>query len=140
MNATPDISMFSGAMAGGAAAHRGRGPHAPSTPASASRFDALVRRAERAGTEVGPADGDGSARESAEELIAFGLIAPLLKMARNDPFKSELFHGGQGEKAFGNQLDQRIARHIVDGMNLPIVDAVHRRITAGQGGEVDQHG
>lgn len=81
-----------------------------------------------------------AARQAAEELVAVTFLSPLMKMARNDPFKSELFHGGQGEKAFGKRLDQHLARDMIDGMNLPLVDAVYGQLTIGFGKGVDRHG
>ena len=134
MNATPDISMLSSPMAN-EMSRRGRQPAGPAAPTP--RFDSLVRQAGSADGAYGPA-AEEPAREAAEELVAFALVMPMMKMARNSPFKSELFHGGRGEKAFGNRLDQLLARRIVGGSNLPVVDAVHRQLT-GPGAEVDHH-
>jgi len=82
-------------------------------------------------------------REMTEEFVSFGLVLPILKMARNDPFKSELFHGGQGEKAFGAQLDQIRAREVSKQIAQPIVETIYQRFKPSvktTGGEVDRRG
>ena len=86
------------------------------------------------------------ARIVAEQLVASTLVLPILSQARNDPFKSEMFHGGKGEDMFGSQLDTILAERITSSSRMPIVDAVYRSITrtslssgaAGRG--VDIHG
>ena len=54
-------------------------------------------------------------RTAAREFVAIGLVQPLFALMRNDPFKSDLFHGGQGEEMFGPMLDQHLASRIVGG-------------------------
>jgi len=86
------------------------------------------------------ADAD-QARESAEQLIGMALILPLLKQARQSPFKSERMHGGFGEDAFASQLDQTLADRIAKRMGGQLVDAVVRTMTpTASGKEVDRHG
>lgn len=82
----------------------------------------------------------------AEQLVASTLVLPILSQARNDPFKSDMFHGGKGEEMFGSQLDTILAERITSSSRMPIVDAVYRSITrtsqpsAGAGRGVDLHG
>ncbi|MBB6430357.1 rod-binding protein [Algisphaera agarilytica] len=66
-------------------------------------------------------------REAAEQLVATAFILPLLEQARQDPFKSDLFHGGQGEEVFGQQLDVIYAENITQSANFGISDALVRR-------------
>ena len=66
--------------------------------------------------------------EAARSLVSIGLIQPLLSQIRKDPFRSELFHGGQGEEAFGAKLDTILAERITQASNLKLVDAVHQRM------------
>ncbi|MEM1108312.1 MAG: hypothetical protein AAGH99_06445 [Planctomycetota bacterium] len=66
-------------------------------------------------------------REAAEQLVASAFILPLLQQARNDPFKSDLFHGGRGEEAFGQQLDVIYADNITRSANFGITDALVSR-------------
>lgn len=106
-----------------------------------SGFDTALASARNAGSE-------DELRTSAEELVSHGFIQPLMKMMREDPFKTDLFHGGSGEDMFAQQLDQQLAGDMVSGMKLPIVDAVYDRFagytqkgpTAAAGGKVDHHG
>jgi len=75
---------------------------------------------------AGPRDAaslsEAEARTHAEQLVGFALFLPLLKQARESPFRTELFHGGQGEQAFGGQMDQILAERMSKRANLPIVD------------------
>lgn len=77
----------------------------------------------------GPQLDHARARDAAEQLVASAFILPLLTQLRNDPFKSEMLHGGRGEEMFGQQLDTIIADRIVRKTNLPIVDSIYRAIT-----------
>jgi Rod binding domain-containing protein len=54
----------------------------------------------------------------------------LLKQARDNPFKSELFSGGQGGDAFGSLYDQKMAEHMSRGTGKKLVNAIVRKIEA----------
>lgn len=66
-------------------------------------------------------------REAADQLVATAFILPLLEQARNDPFKSDMFHGGKAEEVFGQQLDVIFADNITKSANFGITDALVRR-------------
>lgn len=68
-------------------------------------------------------------RQAAQQLVATTLIQPMLAQARQDPFKSELFHGGQGEEMFAAQLDTLLADRIAQRTDFPIVKAIERYLT-----------
>jgi len=74
-------------------------------------------------------DAQGAVREAAEQLVAHALILPLLKSMENDPFRSEMFHGGQAEKAFGAQLHEILAERMSRKSDFPLVDAIEQRFT-----------
>lgn len=111
----------------------------PSTPSHAQGFvnhltgprDPATDR-----TRVSPAN---EAYEAAQSLVAITLIQPLLAQAREDPFKSDLFHGGFAEDTFGSQLDSIIAERITQSSRLPIVESIYNRITPNPS-QVDTHG
>jgi Rod binding domain-containing protein len=67
-------------------------------------------------------------RKASEQLVATTFILPMLSKMRDDPFKSDLFHGGQTEQIFGQQLDTILAERIVAKTDFSIVDAVYRSI------------
>jgi Rod binding domain-containing protein len=67
-------------------------------------------------------------RKTAEQLVATTFIMPMLAKMRDDPFKSDLFHGGQTEDIFGQRLDTILAERIVSKTNFSIVDAVYRSV------------
>ncbi len=67
-------------------------------------------------------------RSTAEELVATALVKPLLEQLRNDPFKADLFDGGQAEEAFGAQMDTVLADRMVQGMRLTVVEGVYRTL------------
>ncbi len=68
------------------------------------------------------------ARKAAQEFVASTFIQPLLDQMRKDPFRSKLFHGGQAEDMFSQQLNRKLADRIVASTRLPIVDTVYREI------------
>lgn len=88
------------------------------------------------------------AREASEQLVASTLLLPLLQQMRNDPFKTDMFHGGSAEDIFGAQLDTQLADRMAASMRLPVVEQVYERITrqmearqaVGAGGRIDRHG
>ncbi len=67
-------------------------------------------------------------RKSAEQLVATTFIMPMLAKMREDPFKSDLFHGGQTEEIFGQRMDTILAERIVAKADFAIVDAVYQSI------------
>ena len=79
-------------------------------------------------------------RTAAEQLVSHALLMPMMKMMRNDPFQTDLFHGGMAEDMFAAQLDQHMADAMAGRVGSPIVDAVYSHFTGGRGSEVDQHG
>lgn len=95
-------------------------------PAGAG-FAAELERA-AAGESQDPSKAD-AVRENLKQLVAETFIAPLMKMARDDPFKSDLFHGGSGEDVFGQQLDQEMTKRLGASMRLPFVDAAYEQFT-----------
>lgn len=97
------------------------------------------------------AGGEGELREAAEQLVGLAFVTPMMKMMRDEPFKTDLFHGGIGEEMFAAQLDEHLAERMSRGMGLPVVDAVYERFAGrigdgrpahagGAGQEVDRHG
>ncbi len=84
-------------------------------------------------------------RTAAEQLVATTFINPMLAKMRDDPFKSDLFHGGRGEEVFGQQLDTMYSDRIVSSTDFAIVDAVYDRIASSaaknhrQESKVDTH-
>ncbi len=85
-------------------------------------------------------------RKSSEQLVATTFVMPMLAQMRNDPFKSDLFHGGQMEEVFGQRLDTLLAERIVAKSDFSIVDAVYRSVIqrspalSGSAKGVDTHG
>jgi len=58
---------------------------------------------------------------------------PMLAKMREDPFKSDLFHGGQTEEVFGQRLDTVLSERIVAKADFSIVDAVYRSVASRAG-------
>ena len=101
--------------------------HSVAVQSSRRRFDERLTVA-AAATERAGANVEQVVRQAAEQLVATTLVQPLLAAVRNDPFKSELFHGGLAEDMFGSQLDTLISERITKATRLPIVDAVYDKI------------
>jgi len=94
---------------------------------------------------------DQQAKNAANQLLSVAFIKPMLAQMHQSPFKSELFHGGQGEKVFQEHLDTVLADRIATRMNVSLGDAIYRRITGTpllnqslpsnqQNHRIDQHG
>ena len=69
------------------------------------------------------------AREAAQQLVASAFLAPLMRMMREGPFQADFLEAGPGRDAFEQMLHTRLADHMVERMELPIVDAVQRFVT-----------
>lgn len=80
-----------------------------------------------------------AAREAAEKLVSITLVEPILKQVREDPLRSELFHGGAVEGAFGPQLDSILAERVTGVSGFSIVETVYRRVFE-RGAGVSVHG
>ena len=80
-------------------------------------------------------------REAAEKLVSTTLIMPMFEQLRNDPLASDLFHGGQGEKIFQQQMDQVLSDRIAGATRFDLVDAVYKHLhTAVKSEALNTHG
>lgn len=65
-------------------------------------------------------------RDAAAQLVGITFYAPMLAMSRDSTFKSDLFHGGQGEDAFASHLDTIITERLSAAKRHPLADTVYR--------------
>jgi hypothetical protein len=72
------------------------------------------------------------AYKAAQDLVAVTLFQPMLKQMHQDPFKVAMFHGGQGEDAFQQQLDSLLAQRMTQKANPPIVNAIYQSLMKAQ--------
>jgi Rod binding domain-containing protein len=100
----------------------------PSGEGFAQRLQALQASASQSAIDGVDADREKDLRKAAEQLVATTFIQPMLAKMREDPFKSDLFHGGRTEEIFGEQLDTILSERIVSRADFSIVDAVYNRI------------
>lgn len=101
----------------------------PSGEGFAQRLRALETRAADKADGGGPdPDRAKTLRKAAEQLVATTFIQPMLAKMREDPFRSDLFHGGRTEEIFGEQLDTILSERIVARADFSIVDAVYNTI------------
>ena len=68
-----------------------------------------------------------NAIDAANQLVSMAFLKPLLAQARQSPFKSDLFSGGQGEAAFQQQLDTILADRMAQRVNYSIGEAVYKQ-------------
>jgi hypothetical protein len=61
-------------------------------------------------------------REGVEQFVAFAFVKPMFDMLRNDPFKSDLLHGGYGEDVFAQELHVHWRNAITSSPKFPLVD------------------
>lgn len=96
-------------------------------PKTRPRFDSMLRTSlDR--VDQSPKTTKEQVRQLAGQLVSVALIKPMLAQARNSPFKSDLLHGGQGETIFQEHLDTVLSDRIAKRTELPIVDAMYRRL------------
>jgi hypothetical protein len=68
-------------------------------------------------------------RQAADKLVSSALLKPLFDQMRSSPFKVARFHGGQGEKAFMQQLHAILGDRISQSANFGVGDAVYDKMT-----------
>jgi Rod binding domain-containing protein len=120
------------------------------TPATAGVTSALSAGADRAANRAASSFDQAleaaterreKLHDAADQLVATAFILPLLAQVRDDPFKGEMFHGGQAEQVFGQQLDVILADRITESSRFGISDAMVRRFEPGApASEVDLRG
>jgi hypothetical protein len=67
-------------------------------------------------------------RQAAQQLVSSALLKPLFEQMRSSPFRVERFHGGQGEKAFMQQLHTVLADRVTASSNFKVVDAIYDKM------------
>ena len=96
------------------------------TPAGDAGFGRQLEAAGRGQTATAR-PGRPSLQEAADQLVSTAFVLPLLEQARQDPFKSDLFHGGRGEEVFGQQLDVIYADRITASSKFGLAEAIARQ-------------
>ena len=67
-------------------------------------------------------------RQAVDVVVGATFYTPMLKMARDNPFKGKIGHGGRGEEIFGAQLDMELARRASHASNNTLAEAITRRL------------
>ncbi len=68
--------------------------------------------------------------KTAGDLVAHALILPMLKQVRRgSETGNPVFNGGMGEKTFGPEFDMTLAERIAHSPNLPVKDALVKRLS-----------
>ena len=70
-----------------------------------------------------------AAKQAAGDLVATSFIKPMLAQMRDDPLRSDLFHGGSAEDMFAEHLETELAQRISQRLSLSLTDAITRGIT-----------
>lgn len=107
---------------------RAAGGSNPVDAASGSTFAQALQQTTSGSPDM-PAPVKPSLRDAADQLVATAFILPLLEQAREDPFKSDLFHGGRGEEVFGQQLDVIFADRITRSADFGLSDAIAQQFS-----------
>jgi hypothetical protein len=95
--------------------------------AAAPAFSALLAPQDGA-TDRKQQTVEATAHQAARQLVSTTLVLPMLSQMGKDPFKTPLFHGGQAEETFNQQLNTILADRITAGANFPTVDVVYKQI------------
>lgn len=99
--------------------------------AQATTSDAAIDLAGQAG-EARRAQ-QAELREAAEQLVSSVFFLPMLQQMRDDPFRTDLFHGGTGEDLFGHHLDTMLADEITTASRLPLTETIYQKMAQGVG-------
>ena len=67
-------------------------------------------------------------REAAEMFVSTSMIMPMFQELRSNPLSANLFHGGQAESIFQQQLDQVLSDRIASATRFDMVDAVYNQL------------
>ena len=78
-------------------------------------------------TATTPDQNDRTLRDLAVEFVGMAFFTPLLKQARNNPFRLEQFHGGFAEDAFAGRLDSQLARRMARQDKTGLVETIIHR-------------
>jgi hypothetical protein len=70
-------------------------------------------------------------RQVVDELVGTTFFGPMLKMARDNPFKGTIGHGGRGEDMFGAQLDMALAKRASGSLKSDLSDAICKHYSKG---------
>jgi hypothetical protein len=126
--------------------------HGAATPVGPSRgliddqrsFAAVLGRAgvgllgSKTDARLGASTPADKAREAAEQLVAIGLIQPVLKEFREGNRASPPFAPSPGERQFRALLDAELAQRIARAARFPLVERLAHELlkrSAGQGPE-----
>ena len=92
----------------------------------AERFEQVLAASQAKHADAAAVDPDRfeQARTAAEQFVATAFVVPMLAQMQNDPFRSDLFHGGFAEDAFKSQLDTILADRVTRRADLPLVDSI----------------
>lgn len=87
----------------------------------------------RAGVGIPPEGGrrataQDKARDAAEQLVAVGLVQPVLKELRDSNRAAPPFAPGTGERQFRALMDAEVAQRIVRASRFPLVDRLAQEL------------
>lgn len=68
----------------------------------------------------------------AGQLVSQTFFGTMLKQMRDSPFKSDLFEGGHGGKAYSSLYDQRLVEQMSRGAGKKLINSVVRKFEAKQ--------
>lgn len=66
-------------------------------------------------------------KEVTSQFLSAALYLPLMKQMREDPFKTEMFHGGMGEDMFNQQMDQQMADRLASSSSGQLGESIYKR-------------
>ena len=78
-------------------------------------------------TALSPEQRHKRLEQVAKAAVGSVFFAPMLKMARDNPWKGKYGHGGRGEEVFGAQLDMELAERASGRLDNGLVGAMVRQ-------------
>ncbi len=68
------------------------------------------------------------AREAAKQWVGIAFFQPLLEQMENDPLRTELFHGGYGEKVWSRELNSVLRERMAEASSFDLADVIVDRL------------
>ena len=72
------------------------------------------------------AKAEGKLRQMSAKLVSSALLLPMLNQMQDDPFRSDLFHGGMTEDLFQSMLNTRLSDAIAEKSDFALTDRINR--------------
>ena len=72
------------------------------------------------------------AREAAAQWVGVAFFQPLLDQMQDDPLRTDLFHGGYGERVWSQELNSILRERMAEASSFELADVIVDRLMGSQ--------